>query len=98
MNTKPAVRSTELWIVFVNILVFAGSTLFTDPAFIEFGKENIPAFGILSMAVLGFLRLYKTKTKIKGIFGARNKVVHSMQGGYQPDGKQGGESKSPNYE
>ena len=68
METKPAIQSTELWIVFVNILVFAGLELFTDPAFIEFGREHIPQFEILSMAVLGFLRLYKTKTKIKGVF------------------------------
>ena len=68
MDTKPIIQSTELWIVFTNMLVFAGASLFTDPAFVEFGNEHIPSFELLSIVALGILRVYKTNTKIKGVF------------------------------
>lgn len=68
IETKPAIKSVELWLVFATIFSNMFALLLEDPVFVEYAEAYVPVLNIASVFLIGMVRMAKTRTAISGIF------------------------------
>ena len=68
MQTKPAIRSGELWVTFFYGLIEAAYARIQEEQYQEIFGEYMWLVRIAYPVIMGILRIFKTQTKIKGIF------------------------------
>ena len=67
-KTKPAVQSVEVWVGVLNIVSGVVAYIVQDPYFVAMVGEWLPLIHFLSFGLMTARRLFKTDTKIKGVF------------------------------